>query len=333
MSMNEKEFLWVEKIRPQTLSDCVLPDHVRTTFQNFIDQGEIQHLLLSSSQGMGKTSVAKSICNDLNADYIMINGSEDTSIDTIRGRLRDFASTSSMMGTSGCHHKIVIYDEAEYLSPNAQAGLRSFLEEFSSNCRFILTCNFKNRIIEPLHSRCVNIEFSVSEFKQPKIMAHMHKRICSLVEHETSKKLSKTEKGIIGELVARWAPDFRRTINELQKYVNRNSQIDSGILSEDILAGGLNKSISLAVQPLVEALKGKNFKEVRQWVVENQDIADTAQIYRKLYDQMYDFLQPQSIPQLVLLLAEYQYKDSFVADHEINTTALMVEIMMKCQFK
>jgi len=310
-----KNYLWVEKYRPQNIDDCILPESIKTTFKQMVDSGEVQNLLLSGGAGCGKTTIAKSLCRELDADYIMINCSEDGNIDTLRTKIRNFASSISISGGK----KIVILDEFDYANAQSmQPALRGFIEEFSKNCRFILTCNFKNRIIEPIHSRCTSIEFSIPNKSKPNLASKFLERCSFILEEEG---INYNEK-VLAELILKHFPDFRRTINELQRY-SVAGEIDIGIL---------NQIGELHIDDLMTHMKEKNFIEVRKWVVQNLD-NDSVQLFRKIYDSLYDYLKAQSIPQAVLILADYQYKDAFVADSEINTTAALVEIMVECEFE
>ena len=309
------EFLWVEKYRPRTIDECVLPKSLTKTFTEIAKTGQLPNMMFSGTAGVGKTTVAKALCNMLDLDYIIINGSEEGNIDTLRGKIKQFASSVSLQGG----YKVVILDEADYLNPQStQPALRGFIEEFSNNCRFILTCNFKNRIIEPLHSRCGVYDFAIPNSEKPAIAGGMFKRVCGILDGEGVTYDQK----VIAELVQKYFPDFRRLINEVQRYSTSGS-IDSGILSN---LGDEN------VKSLMTFLKAKDFKGMRKWVADNMDSEPHA-IYRKVYDSMSDFLQPQSIPQVVLILADYQYKNAFVADHELNTVACMTEIMAGAEWK
>lgn len=310
-----KNFLWVEKYRPSKIEDCILPKSIKTTFEEFVKGGELHNLLLTGTAGLGKTTVAKALCNELDLDYILINGSEESGIDTLRTKIKNFASTVSLQGGL----KVVILDEADYLNPQStQPALRGFIEEFSGNCRFILTCNFKNRIIEPLHSRCSVIEFNISKKDTPPLLAEFMKRVTNILDLEGVRY----EKPVLAELIMKFAPDWRRVLNELQRY-STSGVIDSGILV----------SLSdVSISNLMGALKSKNFKSMRQWVVDNTDV-DNPTLIRNIYDNMSDYVLPQSIPQLVLILAEYQYKNAFVADHELNMVACLTEVMANVQFK
>ena len=308
-----KDFLWVEKYRPKTIEDTILPDDLKQTFQQFVDQDNVPNLLLSGGPGVGKTTVARAMCEQLNVDYIVINGSMNGNIDTLRTEIKDFASTVSFTGS----RKYVILDEADYLNPQStQPALRNFMEEFSSNCGFILTCNFKNRIIDPLHSRCSVIEFKINSKDKASMASQLFKRVKSILSDESVKYDQKT----LAELITLYFPDFRRVINELQRY-SATGSIDSGILANH----------SSNIQELVSILKDKKFVDMRKWIANHKDI-DTAQLYRQLYDSSSQYVNPQSIPQLVVTLADYQYKAAFVADHEINNVACMTELMMEVQW-
>lgn len=309
------DFLWVEKYRPRKIADTILPTNLKKTFQAIVDSGELPNMLLSGTAGLGKTTVAKAMCNELQLDYIIVNGSEEGNIDTLRGKIKQFASSVSLQGG----YKVVILDEADYLNPQStQPALRGFIEEFANNCRFILTCNFKNRIIEPLHSRCSVYEFNTSKKDMAELAAQFMKRLRTILDSEQVTYDNAT----VANLITKYAPDWRRVLNEAQRY-SISGGIDAGIL----LATGAD-----SYAQLFQFLKDKDFKKMRAWVVNHIDV-DTVSIFRSLYDKMYDNVQPQSIPQLVLILAEYQYKDAFVADHELNTVACLTEIMASVSFK
>ena len=313
MEVSDNEFLWVEKYRPRNLEDCILPAEQKAAFQEFIEKGEIQNMLLCGGAGMGKTTVARALCEQLGTDYLIINGSEESGIDVLRTKIKQFASTVSFTGKT----KVIILDEADYLNPNStQPALRGFIEEFSKNCRFIFTCNYKNRIIPPLHSRCAVIEFKYSKQEKPKIAAKFLKRIQFILQNED---ISFDEK-VIAALLLKYFPDYRRIINELQRY-SASGTIDEGILAR---VGEVN------TQELVEALKEKDWKKMRQWVVNNID-NDSQGLFRKVYDDLSD--KVVQVPELVLILADYQYKAAFVADHEINLVACLTEIMATVKFK
>jgi len=311
------DFLWVEKYRPRKVADTILPISLKKTFQQIVDSGEMQNMLFTGTAGLGKTTVAKALCNERCCDFIIVNGSEEGNIETLRGKIKQFASSISLTGG----YKVVILDEADYLNPQSfQPALRGFIEEFANNCRFILTCNFKNRIIEPLHSRCGVYEFNTSKKDMAALAGQFMKRLEFIMDQEKVQY----EPKVVAELIMRYAPDWRRVINEVQRLSAANGN--------NISAGVLSSTSDSSISPLVVALKEKNFKQVRSWVVNNQDV-DTATVFRKLYDSMNESVQPQSIPQLVLILADYQHKDAFVADHELNMVACMVEIMAEVNFQ
>jgi len=313
MEANREQFLWVEKYRPRKIDDCILPDDLKNTFQKFVDQDNIPNLLLSGTAGTGKTTVARALCDELGCDYIVINGSEESGIDVLRTKIKDFASTVSLAGKV----KIVILDEADYLNPNStQPALRGFIEEFSKNCRFIFTCNYKNRIISPLHSRTTVIDFKITKDDRPKIAARFFKRVVEILENENIP----FEEKVVAELINKHFPDYRRTLNELQRY-SSSGAIDSGVLSN---VSEENLKI------LVSSLREKDFKKMRTWVVNNLD-NDPSVLFRLLYDNLVS--EVVQVPQLILLLADYQYKAAFVADAEINLVACLTEIMAACEFK
>jgi DNA polymerase III delta prime subunit len=312
--MMKDDFLWVEKYRPHKIEDCILPESLKATFSEFVKQGNIPNLLLTGSQGTGKTTVARAMCEELGLDYIEINGSMNGGIDTLRTEIKNFASTISFTGT----RKMVILDEADYLNAQStQPALRNFMEEFSKNCGFILTCNFKNRIIEPLHSRCSVIEFKIPSSQKPKLAAQFHKRACGILEQEEIE----FDKAVVAEVVTKHFPDWRRVLNELQRY-SVTGKIDSGILAN---LGEEN------FKGLVDLLKNKRFNDMRKWVSENLDTEPTA-FFRKFYDMASTYMKPNSIPQLVLLLGRYQYQSAFVADQEINTVAFLTEVMVEAEW-
>ncbi len=308
-----EEFLWVEKYRPSTIEDCVLPDSVKENFNQFLVKGEIPNLLLSGTAGTGKTTIARALCEELGSDYIIINGSEESGIDVLRTKIKNFASTVSFEGKP----KVVILDEADYLNPNStQPALRGFIEEFSQNCRFIFTCNFKNRIIEPLHSRTTVIDFRLPKAEKQIMAGRFMQRMMTILNREQVKYSDK----VLAELLMKHFPDYRRVINELQRY-SASGIIDEGILSN--LA-------ELNTKDLVNSLQDKDFKKMRQWVANNYD-TDPQGIYRKIYDALLDKIDQPA--HLVLLIADYQYKAAFVADQEINITACLTEIMGNVKFK
>lgn len=303
------EFLWVEKYRPQTIAEIVLPSHIKATFEDIVSGGELHNMLLTGTAGLGKTTVAKALCNELDLDFLLINGSEEGNIDTLRNKIKQFASTVSLSGG----YKVVILDEADYLNPQStQPALRGFIEEFSGNCRFILTCNFKNRIIEPLHSRCSVIEFNIAKKDMPPLLSLFMKRVEYILDAEGVTY----DKQVIADLIMKHMPDWRRVLNELQRY-STSGNIDTGILVS---------ITETSINDLMLHIKHKDFKRMRQWVADNMD-TEPASIFRKIYDSMYEYINPKSIPQLVLILADYQYKNAFVADHELNLVACLTEIM------
>lgn len=310
-----KEFLWVEKYRPQIVADCILPVSLNSTFTEMVSSGEIQNMLFTGTAGVGKTTVAKALCKELDLDHIVVNGSEEGNIDTLRNKIRHFASTVSLHGG----YKVVILDEADYLNPQStQPALRGFIEEFSNNCRFILTCNFKNRIIEPLHSRCTVIDFNIPNSEKPQIAAKFFKRANDILKKENIPFDPK----VVAAVIEKGFPDFRKIINHLQRY-SVSGSIDSGILSN---------ILETNIKTLMSSLKEKDFKGMRKWVVDNIDL-EPAALFRQIYDNMNEYLKPQSIPQCVLILADYQYKNAFVADHELNIVACMVELMANMEWK
>ena len=312
--MSKETFLWVEKYRPQKITDCILPESIKNTFIEFVGQKEIPNLLLSGGSGVGKTTVARALCEELHADYILINGSEESGIDVLRNKIKQFASTVSLQSGS----KVVILDEADYLNPQStQPALRGFIEEFHRNCRFIFTCNFKNRIIEPLHSRCSVIEFKINGNKIM-LAEQFMERVDQILKAE---KIG-FEDAVVAELIMKHFPDWRRVLNELQRY-SVSGTIDTGILVN---------IAEVSLKELMTHLKGKDFKNVRKWVVDNID-NDPVKVFRKVYEKLYDYMKPGSIPEAVLVLGEYQYKSAFVADQEINLLACLTEIMEQCQFK
>ena len=305
------DFLWVEKYRPQTIADCILPENLKNTFQKIVDGGELPNMLFSGTAGLGKTTVAKALCNELNLDWIIVNASESGNIDTLRTKIKQFASTVSLQGG----YKVVILDEADYLNAQStQPALRGFIEEFSNNCRFILTCNFKNRIIEPLHSRCGVYEFNTTKKDMAQLAGQFMKRMETILQTEGVEYNQKA----IADMIMKHAPDWRRVINECQ----RNS-IGGAIQVADVA----NDNYS----DLFTHLKSKDFKKMRSWVAQNVD-ADASAIFRAIYDRMVEKIRPESIPQTVLILADYQYKNAFVADHELNIVACMTELMANVEF-
>ena len=311
------DFVWVEKYRPQTIEDCILPQNVKKTFQDFLDKGEVPNLLLAGPPGCGKTTVAKALCNELGVDVYVINGSDEGRfLDTVRNNAKNFASTVSL--SSDAKHKVIIIDEADNTTPDVQLCLRAFTEEFVKNCRFIFTCNYKNKIIQPLHSRCAVVEFSIKSKDRPQLAANFFQRIKDILDQESVKYDPK----VIVELINKYFPDWRRVLNELQRY-SVGGKIDAGILAA---------FSEVKTNDLVKHLKEKNFPEVRKWVVNNLD-NDPSVLIRGVYDACYSTLENASIPAAVLVIAKYQYQMAFVADQEVNLMAMMTELMVECEFK
>ena len=309
------DILWVEKYRPQTILDCILPNELKSTFQQFVENEEIPNLLLTGTAGVGKTTVAKAMLEEIGCTYMMINGSEESGIDTLRTKIKNFASTVSMDGK----RKYVILDEADYLNPQStQPALRGFIEEFSKNCGFILTCNFRNRIIEPLHSRCSTVEFRIPNEQKPKLAMNFMKRVQDILEKEN---VTYNEK-VVADVIGKFFPDWRRCLNELQRY-SATGSIDAGIL--------VNLS-DTSIKELVSFIKDKDFKSCREWVVHNLD-NDPHRIYRRIYDSLSGNVPDSAIPHCVLILGDYSYKSAFVADQEINLLACLTEMMTSVQFK
>ncbi len=311
------EFLWVEKYRPKTIEECILPTSIKETFQNFLDKGEVPNLLLAGPAGCGKTTVAKALCNELGVDYYVINGSDEGRfLDTVRNTAKNFASTVSLQATG--RPKVIIIDEADNTTNDVQLLLRAFCEEFHGNCRFIFTCNYKNKIIDPLHSRCAVVEFSIRGKERQELAAQFFKRLQTILDKESVGYESK----VLVELINKHFPDWRRVLNECQRY-SSGGQIDTGILAH---------FSDVKVNDLIKKLKEKDFPEVRKWLVSNLD-NDTSVLLRRIYDALYDALSNSSIPAAVLVLAKYQYQSAFVADQEINMLACLTEIMVECEFK
>ena len=311
------EFLFVEKYRPQVIDDCILPDDTKKTFKEFVEKGEIPNLLLSGPPGIGKTTIAKALCNELGADYYVINGSDEGRfLDTVRNQAKNFASTVSLTGSS--KHKVIIIDEADNTGNDVQLLLRANIEAFYNNCRFIFTCNYKNKIIEPLHSRCAVIDFSIKGKQKVQLAGSFFQRVKTILDLE---KIEYDQK-VLAELINKHFPDFRRVLNECQRY-STGGKIDAGILAS---------FSDVSVKNLIGYLKEKNFTEVRKWVVDNLD-NDPGVVLRRVYDTLYESLVPGSIPAAVLVIAKYQYQIAFVADQEINLLAALTEIMVECEFK
>ena len=311
------DFIWVEKYRPQTIDECILPENIKKTFKDFLDKGEIPNMLLSGPPGVGKTTVAKALCNQLGVDYYVINGSDEGRfLDTVRNNAKNFASTVSL--SSDSKHKVIIIDEADNTTSDVQLLLRASIEEFANNCRFIFTCNYKNKIIEPLHSRCAVVEFGIQGKLKQEIAAKFFGRLVTILNQEKIE----ADKKVLAELINKHFPDWRRILNECQRYAV-GGKIDSGILAT---------FSDVRVNDLVKNLKEKNFPEVRKWVVSNLD-NDSSVLLRRVYDALNNTLVPNTIPAAVLIIAKYQYQIAFVADQEINILACLTEIMVECKFK
>jgi DNA polymerase III delta prime subunit len=306
--------LFTEKYRPQTIADCILPTRLKKPFQEYVNQKNIPNLLLSGGPGIGKTTVAKAMCNEIGCDFLVINGSDESGIDTFRVKIKNYASSMSLAGG----RKVIIIDEADYLNPNStQPALRNAIEEFSTNCSFIFTCNYKSRIIEPLHSRCAVIDFNLKASEKASVAKDFYKRLLSILQSE---KIDYDDR-VIAELVKKYFPDFRRVLNELQRY-SQFGKIDTGILSQ---IG------NVSIAEIVKHIKEKDFTSIRKWVATGD--YDSTTVFRQIYDSLYDIMKPHSIPQAVLILADYQYKSAFCADQEINTVACLTEIMVNCEFE
>ena len=310
-----EQLLWTEKYRPKTVEDCILPDAIKTTFQEYVKSGNIPNLLLSGSAGVGKTTIAKALCNEVGCDFIIINGSDESGIDVLRNKIKNYASSVSLSGG----RKVIIIDEADYLNPNStQPALRGAIEEFAGNCSFIFTCNQKNRIIEPIHSRCAVIEFKIQNGQKAKMASSFFKRVEWILGEE---KIT-YDREVIAALITKHFPDNRRILNELQRY-SVSGTIDNGILSN---------IVDINLTELIKTIKDKDFGSMRKWVTQNLD-NDPVRIYRKIYDSLYDNLKPNSIPNAVMILAKYQYQAAFVADQEINLVACLTEFMVELELK
>jgi len=308
-------FLWVEQYRPKTVDDCILPQSLKGTFKEFVESGNIPNIILSGGPGVGKTTIAKAVLDEIGATYMMINGSEESGIDVLRTKIKNFASTVSLEGG----RKYLILDEADYLNPQStQPALRGFMEEFHKNCGFILTCNYKNRLIEPLHSRCSVIDFTIPKSEKPQLATEFMRRVVGILENENVEY----DKKVLIEVIQRHFPDWRRILNELQRY-SISGRIDAGILVD---------MAEINIKELMKFMKEKEFTNVRRWVVNNLDM-DAVRLYRSIYDSLYTFLDHSTIPHAVCILSEYQYRGAFAADQEINTLACLTEIMAKVKFK
>jgi DNA polymerase III delta prime subunit len=309
-----EHLLWTEKFRPQSIEACILPERLKNSFQEYVNKKTIPNLLLHGGAGVGKTTVAKAMCNEIGCDFMVINGSDESGIDTFRVKIKNYASSMSFVGG----RKVIIIDEADYLNPNStQPALRNAIEEFAGNCSFIFTCNYKNRIIDPLHSRCAVIDFGLKNGEKAKMASVFFKRIQSILQSEKVEY----DDAVIAELIKKHFPDFRRVINEIQRY-SQLGKIDIGILSQ---IG------DVSISQIVKHLKNKDFGSIRKWVATTE--IDSTVLFRKLYDGMYDVLKPHSIPKAVLILADYQYKQAFVVDQEINIVAFLTELMIECDFE
>lgn len=309
-----EHLLWVEKYRPKTVSDCILPDRIKTVFQEYVNQKNIPNLLLSGGAGIGKTSIAKAMCQEIGCDVMVINGSDEgRMIDTFRTKIKNYGSSMSLSGG----RKVIILDEADYCNPESvQPALRNFIEEFSSNCSFIFTCNFKHKLIEPLHSRCAVVDFGLRPAEKTSMAGQFFKRVQSILDEE---KVEFDDK-VVAEIIKKHFPDFRRVLNELQRY-SQFGKIDVGILAQ---IGNIQ------LQEIVKHIKAKDFGAIRKWVATSD--LDANGVFRQIYDSLYDFMKPQSIPQAVLIIADYQYKNAFVADTEINLVACLTELMANCEY-
>ena len=307
--------IWVERYRPKTISDIILPSHMKKTFQAIVDSGDVPNMIFAGTAGLGKTTVAMALCNEMNLDYIMINGSDERNIDTLRNKIRQFASTVSFSGGL----KVVILDEADHLNPSStQPALRGFIEEFSDNCRFIMTCNYKNKIIDPLHSRCSIHDFFISSKDKSKLAAEFFDRLLAILDENSIEY----EKETIAKLIKKHIPDWRRVLNECQRY-SVSGRIDDGVFID------MNQE---SFDKLIAALRDKQFKTMRKWVADNLDMEPSV-VFRTIYDSMYQNVEQSSIPQLVLILADYSYKQAFVQDAELNLVACLTEIMGNVKFK
>ena len=316
MDNREDQYLWVEKYRPQKIDDCVLPESIKKTFREYVESGNIPNFLFSGGAGVGKTTIAKALCNEIGAEYIILNGSDEgRQIETVRLKIKQFASTVSLTDAK----KVIIMDEADYMNPDSvQPALRAFIEEFSNNCRFIFTCNFKHKIIAPLHSRCSVIDFKIDAAEKPKVASNFYRRVVEILNNENIT----FDQKVVAELVTKHFPDFRRILNELQRY-SVSGTIDSGIL--------INMGEE-SFKELLKYMKDKNFTEVRKWVTKNSE-GDSSALFREFYDKALIIVEPAGVPTLVVTLGDYQYKAAFVADQEINIMAALTELMAHCKFK
>lgn len=309
-----ESFLWTEKFRPKTISDCILPDRLKKPFQEYVNNKEIPNLMLTGTAGVGKTTVARAMCDEIGINHLYINASENRGIDVLRTTIRNYASTVSLTGGK----KVIILDEADYMTPDAQAAMRGAIEEFAANCTFIFTCNFKSKLIDAIHSRCSVIDFALRNDEKAKMASQLMKRM----EYILTQENVTYDKAVLAKIIEKYFPDYRRTLNELQRYGSSGS-LDAGIVAQ--------LSDVRKIGDLVKHLKDKNFSEMRKWCVANSDI-EPARIYRKIYDGLYEYMKPHSIPQAVVTIGKYQYQAAFVADQEINLVACLTELMVDCEF-
>jgi len=309
-----ESFLWVEKYRPSTINDCILPDRLKKPFQEYVNNKEIPNLMLTGTAGVGKTTVARAMCDEIGINHLYINASENRGIDVLRTTIRNYASTVSLTGGK----KVIILDEADYMTPDAQAAMRGAIEEFAANCTFIFTCNFKSKLIDAIHSRCSVIDFALRNDEKAKMASQLMKRM----EYILTQENVTYDKAVLAKIIEKYFPDYRRTLNELQRYSSSGS-LDAGIVAQ--------LSDVRKIGDLVKHLKDKNFSEMRKWCVANSDI-EPARIYRKIYDGLYEYMKPHSIPQAVVTIGKYQYQSAFVADQEINLVACLTELMVECEY-
>lgn len=314
MKLTNESFLWTERYRPKTIADCILPDRLKKPFQEYVEKQEIPNLMLTGSAGVGKTTVAKAMCDEIGINHLYINASENRGIDMLRTTIRGYASTVSLTGGK----KVIILDEADYMTPDAQAAMRGAIEEFAKNCTFIFTCNFKSKLIDAIHSRCSVIDFSLKNDEKSKMAMQLMKRMENILTQESVTY----DKAVLAKIIEKYFPDYRRTLNELQRF-SGSGNLDAGIVTQ--------LSDVRKIADLVKHLKEKNFGDMRKWCVSNSDI-EPARIYRKVYDSLYEYFKPDSIPQAVVIISKYQYQAAFVADQEINLVACLTELMVDCEY-